>query len=447
MTLAVPKNKWATFKKLMQKHGSEATVIGKFTASGICKVLFGKKTVMEIEMDFMHHGNPKHLQRSKKVQKKTSAHSQSLVRGYEKKLSAVLLGILKEANIGSTEFISTQYDHEVQGVSVTKPLHGKGRVNASASISRPNADTNRGIVLSQGLCPRYSDIDTYHMAASAIDQAIRNTVAIGGDPEYMALLDNFCWTSSHDPERLYELKRAAQACYDYALLYSAPFISGKDSMFNDFKGFDVNGNPLHVSVPPTLLISSISVTPDITHSVTLDLKKPGDLLYILGETKAEMGGSEFAAYLNIKSGTDHTGLHVPQVDGKKNATLYKRYYKAVQNGLVASAVGLDRGGFAIALLRSAIGGQLGIEVDVRKIGSSELATSEILFSESNGRLLVSVTPEKQKKFERMLKGSACACVGRVTSDSKIRLARGKRILAFLSVKDATDAYRFKFKNY
>lgn len=447
MTLAVPKDKWTAFKKLMQKHGSEATIVGTFTSSGVCKILFGKKVVMEIEMDFMHNGNPKHFQKSKKIQRKTIAHPQSIVRGYEKNLSSVLLQFIKEANIGSTEFISKQYDHEVQGVSVTKPLHGKGRVNASASVSRPHTDTLRGIVLSQGLCPRYSDIDTYHMAASAIDQAIRNTVAIGGDPEYIALLDNFCWTNSHDPERLYELKRAARACYDYAILYGAPFISGKDSMFNDFKGFDASGNLLHVSVPPTLLISSISVMPDITHSVTLDLKKSGDLIYVLGDTKAEMGASEFVEFMNVRSKTNHTGLHVPMVNAKKNMTLYKRYYKAAQNNLVSSAIGLDRGGLSVAMLKSAIGGQLGIEIDISKVGMPDLTISETLFSESNGRLLVSVASEKQEKFERMLKGSSFVCIGRVTDDRKIRINRGKRCLAAVGVKEATNSYRFKFKNY
>jgi phosphoribosylformylglycinamidine synthase len=227
---------------------------------------------MELDMDFMHHGNPIRSQKSKNVPARLSTPKPILFKKYDNKIETVLIDLLQLGNIGSTEFISSQYDHEVQGVSVTKPLHGKGRVNASASVSRPSTSTQKGIVLSQGLCPTYSDLDTYHMAASAIDQAIRNTVAIGGNPDYLALLDNFCWCSSFEPQRLYELKKAAQACYDYATQFGTPFISGKDSMFNDFKGFDAKGNPVAISVPPTLLVSSISVVEQVEHAVTLDFK-------------------------------------------------------------------------------------------------------------------------------------------------------------------------------
>lgn len=447
MTLAVPKQKWPAFKKLMEKRGSEATVIGEFTDSGKCEVMYKKKTVVELDINFMHHGNPKHLQVSKLVQKKIKTPPASVMKKYERVVDQVLLVMLKRGNVGSTEFISSQYDHEVQGVSVTKPLHGKGRVNASASISRPHTDTTKGIVLSQGLCPTYSDLDTYHMAASAIDQAIRNAVAIGGDPDYIALLDNFCWCSSNEPERLYELKRAAEACYDYATAYRAPFISGKDSMFNDFKGYDTDGKSIQISVPPTLLISSISVMDDVQTAVTLDFKCTSDLLYILGETKPELGGSEYIAHLSDMEKTSYTGNRVPTVDASKNLALYRKYHQATRRGLVASAMPVDRGGIGIGLLKAAIGGQLGVQIDLKRVGNSGLSHSERLFSESNGRVLVTVHPHHRQRFERTMKGCATVCVGMVTDDAHVHITEGKKEIAKLSIQEVTQAYRFKFKDY
>ncbi len=447
MTLAVPKRTWPQFKKLMEKRGSEATVIGVFTNSGVCKVVYKKQIVVDLDMEFMHHGNPLHHQKSTIVRKKLSAPKKTVLQRSEQRLSSVLVKMLRRANIGSTEFISSQYDHEVQGVSVTKPLHGKGRVNASASVSRPNTDTRKGIVLSQGLCPTYSDLDTYHMASSAIDQAIRNAVAIGGNPDYMALLDNFCWCSSHEGERLYELKRAAQACYDYATVYGTPFISGKDSMFNDFKGFDAKGKPIQISVPPTLLVSSISVINDVATAVTLDFKNSGDLVYLLGETLPELGGSEFMSYLNDLEKTNYTGEHVPTVTAKKNLVLYRKYHKAVLKGLVASAMGLDRGGLGTAVLKSAISGQLGVCIDIQKVGMSRLLHTERLFSESNGRLLVSVAPHKRRQFEHALEGCVIECIGVVADTEEILIMNKKTKVASLDLKEATEAYRSKFKEY
>ena len=200
---------------------------------------------------------------------------------------------MSRLNIASKEFISTQYDHNVQGTAVLGPLQGKGRVYADASVTKPVFDSPKGVVLSQGLFPRYSDIDTYHMAACSMDMAVRAAVTAGADINHLALLDNFCWCSSDEPERLGQLKRASEAIYEVATRYGAPFISGKDSMFNDFKGFDEKGNPVKISAPPTLLVSSIGVIPDIDQSISLAPKAVGDVVYLLGETKDELGASEY----------------------------------------------------------------------------------------------------------------------------------------------------------
>jgi len=201
--------------------------------------------------------------------------------------------MLSRPNICSKEFIVVQYDHEVQGSSVLKPLQGKGRVCSEAIVSRPILSSNKGVVKSQGFGSSYGEIDTYHMAACAIDTAIRNYVAAGGNINHLALLDNFCWCDAYNPERLWQLKRAAEACYDFATAFKTPFISGKDSMFNDFKGYDENGEKVMISAPPSLLISAIGIIENIENAVSLDVKMPGDLIYVLGETLDELGRSEY----------------------------------------------------------------------------------------------------------------------------------------------------------
>src|SRR3990167_2037776 len=367
MTLAVPKNKWKKFVNLMNRRGIEATIIGTFTNSKKCVVKYKNKTIMNLDMEFLHDGLPvKPMQTSSK-----------LFVHYEPKLkkinnfSPVLSKMLARQNIASYDFISSQYDHEVQGNSVLKPLVGRGRVNADATISRPIFDSKKGVIISQALFPSYGDIDTYAMAAAAIDTAVRNAVAAGTDPDYLALLDNFCWCSSYDPWRLWQLKQAAKACYDTATIFETPFISGKDSMFNDFKGYDEKGKPITISIPPTLLISSIGIMNDVTKAVSLDFKFPGDSIYILGETNDELGGSEYYSMIGEKkTGKPYVGNSVPKVDAKKNKQLYDDFFKAIKKELITSAISVGRGGLTVALGKSAIGGMLGADVSLKKLSGS-----------------------------------------------------------------------------
>ncbi len=280
------------------------------------------------------------------------------------------------------------------------------------------------------------------MEACSIDTAVRNAVAIGADPNYMALLDNFCWCSSDEKERLGQLKEAARACFDYGILYEMPFISGKDSMFNDFKGFDEKGKPIKISVPPTLLISSISVIPDSSKIVTLDFKFAGDLLYLLGETKEEMGASEFFTMLGEAKKKDIKGNTVPIVNGKENLELYKRVHAAIKSDLIASSISLSRGGLAVALLKSAMGGKLGAEINL-----PDGAEYVHLFSESQGRLLVSVNPKKAKEFEKIMKGMKIMKIGTVKGNAVKILNWEEKEIGKLSVDEALEAYRSTFKNF
>lgn len=438
MTLSIHPNKWKKFADLMKRRGVEATVIGKFTKSGKCIVNYNSKKIVDIDMEFLHNGLPHRPMKSK-----VPAFQFPLSNFQEPSdQNKTLINMLKRLNISSFEFLSQQYDHIVQGNAVLGPLQGRGRVNTDASVIRPVLSSRKGVVLSHALYPTYSEIDPYKMSACAIDTAIRNAIAIGADPKYIALLDNFCWCSSFDPERLWQLKEAAKACYDLAVYYQTPYISGKDSMFNDFKGFDAKGQQVNISIPPTLLISSIGVINDFTKTVSLDAKFAGDLIYVLGETNEELGGSEYFA-MHKQAGSD-----VPDVVPEKNKKLYQAFYNSVQKNLISSSISIGRGGVAVALAKKAIGGMLGINISLNKLPGNVKRDDFALYSESQGRILVSIDPKNKTDFEKIMKGNIFAQIGKVSTDSVIQIKGSKNNeIIHINLKHAISAYRNTFKNY
>lgn len=437
MTLSVPESKLDEFMDLMKRRGVEAYVIGTFNDSGRCKVTFHGETVMDLDMHFLHEELPKEKQSTTYTKPK---HADP---GFEcpADLNETMLKMLERNNLTSYEYISIQYDHEVQAGSCIKPLHGKGRVNGPATVTAPLLGKRRGIVASQGINPRYSDLDTYHMAASAIDTAIRNAVSVGGNVDHMALMDNFCWCSSNEPERLGQLKEAARACYEVTTTMGTPFISGKDSMFNDFSGFDENGNPVKISVPPTLLVSSIGVIEDVNHCQTMDLKMPGDLIYVIGETKNELGGSE---YFHMH---DETGATVPTVDPEKALERYRKFYQTAQKDLMSATASVSLGGLAVALAKMAIGGRLGLEVDLREVPQTGVERDDyLLFSESQSRFVVTVDPKKQDEFEKAMPDAKL--VGKVRDDQKVMMTGlGGDAVLDITVNELSKSYKKTFKNY
>ncbi len=438
MTLAVPKNKWNIFSNLMKIRGVEATIIGEFTQKKQCLVKYHDQIIMDVDMKFLHDGLPKRVMKTTFTQK---THQEPRFK-VPINLTLTLKQILKRPNIAGQEFLSMQYDHEVQGGSVLKPIQGKGRINSEATIVRPLLTSSKGVVVTQGICPTYSDIDTYHMAACSIDTAIRNAVAVGANIKYLALLDNFCWCSCQDPERLGQLKRAAKACFDYTIAYQTPLISGKDSMFNDFKGFDRLGKNIKISIPPTLLISSIGVIDEISKSISIDLKFPGDLIYILGETNDELGGSEyFSSYKYI-------GNAVPQVDARKNKKLYTNFYKCVKSNLLASAISVGRGGLGVALTKTAMAGDLGLEISLKNLPGKFTRDDFALFSESQGRIIVSINPKNKARFESFMKKNSFACIGYVTQQKNILIKnpQGNKIID-LKLKSALESYKSTFEEF
>ncbi len=444
MTLSVSKNKWNEFSELMKRRGVEATIIGTFNNSGKCKVTFDKKVIMDVDLEFLHDGLPK---KQLVTKEEVKVFIEPPVQN-EKDLNKVFLSMLQRLNITSYEFISNQYDHEVQASSVLKPLQGRGRVNADAAVLKPILDSKKGIVLSAALNPTYSEIDSYKMAATSIDSAIRVAVAAGGDLDNLALLDNFCWCSSTDPVRLDQLKKAVKACFDYSILYGTPLISGKDSMFNDFKGFDSEGKPLLISIPPTLLISSIGVMKDAAKAVSIDLKFEGDLIYVLGDTYDELGGSEYFAHLSDKSKKEYIGNNVPNVDGEKNKRSYKAFSICTDKELIASSISIGRGGLAVALARSSLAGKLGVDVSIEKISKENISNDHVLFSESQGRILVSISPKNKERFENTLKGNPFTLIGKVSKDERIKISgKSKKEIINVNISEALRSYRSTFKDF
>ncbi len=433
MTLAVPKEKIGAFQSLMRSRGVESTIIGEFTDSGKCEVTFRGEKVMDIELDFLHDGLP---QKSLLVKEKANVFSESVFPKKENH-SSDLVALLSRLNVCSKEFISKQFDHEVQGTSIIKPIQGKGRVQGNYAVVRPLLDSRKGIAFGQGVFPFYSDIDTYWMAAAGIDLAVRTAICACSDPKRLALLDNFCWCSSNEPERLWELERAARACYDFSTAYQAPFISGKDSMFNDFKGFDAQNKAVKISVPPTLLVSSIGIVEDISKCISMDVKSEGDLVYVIGETKPELGGSEYERMFREQNGQSGIGKNVPRLDDpKKEWASYENLARAIQNEWVTAAYPLEYGGLGVGLAKMSMAGRLGMNIDG---GAFSMPAHEMLFSESLGRILVTISPENKANFEHIL-GHSVHPLGKVEGTTLlIRQNQSERVR--VGVDEMLSAYK------
>jgi len=430
MTLAVPKSKWKVFHNLMESRGVEATIIGDFTNSGKCIVEYNGKKIMDIDMEFLHNGLPKNYLITAPVIHQNIEPMLETKKSYTK----ILEKLLGSKNISGFSFISEQYDHEVQGSSVLKPLSGRGRINTDTQVFSPILNSNKGVVLSSSVYPSYGDINAYHMAACAIDTAIRNVISVGGTLSELAILDNFCWCSSYDQTRLKELVEAVKACYDYAVGYGTPFISGKDSMFNDFKGYDKEGNPTVVSIPPTLLISAISVMPNIYKTISPEFKNSGDVIYLLGETYGELGGGEYFKMLNF------IGNNVPKVNLKKNLKTYLALEKAIEEELVTSSLSVTSGGLGIALAKTCVGGMVGCNVSLDNLPGDTTSIDAKLFSESQGRILISVSPKNTKQFEKIINKIPYIKLGKTTKDGKVIVTAGNKKIIETTVKKLHGIY-------
>ncbi|MBU1933502.1 MAG: phosphoribosylformylglycinamidine synthase subunit PurL, partial [Candidatus Omnitrophica bacterium] len=410
MILSVPEENIDELLEIFGKEDVEAVVIGRFTSDKRLRLRYKGNLVCDLDMKFLHDGIPRFKREAvwtMTVYKEPSARCLS-------HLTQSLLKILSSWNVSSKEWIIRQYDHEVQGQSVLKPLVGiKNDGPGDASIIRPKFDSKKGIIVSNGINPRYSLIDPYWMAASCIDEALRQVIAVGGRLNKTALLDNFCWGNTDKPDRLGGLVRASFACLDIAKGYGVPFISGKDSLNNEYA---VHGKS--VSILPTLLVSAISIMDDVTKAVSMDLKKKGNLIYIVGMTYDEMGGSHY----NMING--FIGNNVPRVDARYGVKVFNRLNKAIESEIIKSCHDCSEGGIGVALAEMAFSGGLGVEAFLKeapyRVQGSE-RNDVALFSESNTRFIVEVEKKNKKRFENAMKGVPIGLLGCVSAKKDFRI--------------------------
>ena len=281
----------------------------------------------------------------------------------------------------------------------------------------PICRSSRGLVIACGMNPRFGDFDPYWMAASAIDEAVRNCVAVGADPERIAILDNFCWGNTDKPETLGSLVRAALACQETAIAFQTPFISGKDSLYNEFSYVDENGNRQTVAIPPSLLISALGQIENIEQAVTMDLKSPGNRLFLAGATKAELGGSHWAMVNHLEGG------EVPQVDLQTAPQILAAVHRAIRSGWVRSCHDLSEGGLAVAVAEMAFAGEWGVEISLDPLAKSAGISDEgtLLFSESNTRFVMEVPPAHVENFQANFADLPLVELGTVTENDRVRI--------------------------
>lgn len=448
MVLAVPPAHWPRVQAICAGLDVEATALGAFTGDGQLRLRYGERIVGQLDARFLHHGIPR--RRLRAVWEPLAAHEPdpaALPTGPGGDLTPALLALLAAPNTRSKEDVVRRYDHEVQGAGVGKPFTGAAgagpadaavldlRFAAAQMVHEHPATSNlqpatvrRGVAVSAGINPAYGALDPYAMAWAAVDEALRNCVAAGADPDQVALLDNFCWGNPLLPDRLGGLVRCAEGCYDAAVAYNAPYISGKDSLNNEYTGADGRKH----AIPGTLLISALGIVPDTAHAMSMDLKAAGNRLYVLGLTADELGASAYYRLHGL------LGAHAPQPPAAGLALL-RALHRAIAAGLVQACHDCSEGGLAVAAAEMSLAGELGLTLDLRRIPRTPAAGRDatLAFSESLGRFLVEVRPQDAAAFEACLAGLPCAAAGEVQAAAAHE--KGRCILLGLDGRPVVDA--------
>jgi phosphoribosylformylglycinamidine synthase len=396
MLLSVPKGNLREVLSIFEREDVEATPIGRFTEETSLIVNYQGQRVAEVDIDFLLE--PPAVRREAKLEVlRQSEPSFREPSNFEN----IILKLLSAPNIASKESVVRTYDHEVKGNTAIKPLQGKHAGPNDAAIVKPLNNSWKGIVVSSGMNTTYGKINPYWMAASSIDEAIRNNTAVGG--RRIALLDNFTWGNPEKPDRLGSLVQACQACYDVAKGFETPFISGKDSLYNE--------SPLG-PVTPTLLITAVGIIPDVRKAVSIDLKQSGNPIYLVGQTLSELGGSE---YYRLKGFVGNT---VPRVDVKQAKKIVDSIIKVIESGYVRACHDLSEGGLAVTAAEMAFASDCGVDMWLKDVPRPRSLTRNdfILFSESNSRFLVEVDEKHREDFEDLMKNSPFALVGRVRKE-------------------------------
>ena len=426
--------------KLAAQYEVEATDIGEFTDSEYLEVRFRDKIVNYIHLDFLHNGVPlkKMAAEWKPPVLKEPEHLKEI------NYNDIVLKLMASLNISSRENIIRKYDHEVKGKSIVKPLMGeKGIQPQDAAVMRISHETFEGLAVSNGIMPKFGDIDAYQMSCGAFDEAVRQIIAVGGklpnteqnDGIFWTVNDNFCVPDSlfhpeKNPDGKEKLAKLVQMCdglYDMATYFDIPMTSGKDSMKNDFKAEGVK-----ISVPPTILYSMVSKVEDVRKSVTSNFKTTGDLIYQVGETYDELGASEFYKLF------DELGANVPLVRKEKAKKLYLKMMQSHSLNFIESAHDLSDGGLAVALAECVLGTEYGIKVDLNLLGT--LSDTVKLFSESHSRFVVSVKPENRLAFEKIFADRAFL-LGQVSTQKEYVIQSNREELIHIPVQELEKQWR------
>ncbi|MCD6302814.1 MAG: phosphoribosylformylglycinamidine synthase subunit PurL [Anaerolineae bacterium] len=435
MVLAVPPENEPRLREICEGLSVEMTVIGVFREDGRLLLRYDGITVADIAMDFLHDGLPR--RQLKAVWRYPTATQTALPDARLDDHGEALLKVLAHPNVRSKEDVVRRYDHEVQGATVLKPFVGASDDGPSdAAVIRPleTFDQPRALALGCGFAPAYGEQDPYAMAVACIDEAVRNVVAVGADPERIAILDNFCWGDPLKPDRLGALVRACKGCYAGATLYGVPFVSGKDSLNNEYLDGSTGER---VAIPPSLLITALGIVPEVAHTCTMDLKRPDDLVYVLGMTRQELGGSYYGRVMGLKGGI------VPQPADWGPAVM-RVMHGAIQEGLVAACHDCSEGGLAVALAEMCIAGRLGITGSLKAQPAEGNAphNSWLLFAETNARFIVEVAPEHQVAFERVARDVPHGLLGYVTEAEELFIeGRGGEPALRVTVKALRQAWR------
>jgi phosphoribosylformylglycinamidine synthase len=432
MVLAVPPEHWPALQKVFAAEGVEATAIGRFTGNGQLRVRYDGQIVADLKCAFLHQGMP--LRRLESTWEPSPQVKQPATLPHDTDLNRLLERVLADPNVASKEGIVRQYDHEVQGRTAGKPFVGPLDIGpADAAVLQPVARSWRGVAVGSGINPWYGEIDPYAMALLVIDEALRNVVAVGADPARTAILDNFCWGNPNLPDRLGGLVRAAQGCHDAAVAFRTPFISGKDSLFNEYRLADGATHP----IPGTLLISAIGIVPDIRKTMSMHLKRAGNRIYLIGTTGDDLGGS---LALRLQG---QCGGHAPVVHLDTARRVLGAVHRAIRKGFVQSCHDLSEGGLAVAAAEMALASNFGLELDLdgMVVVEADLSAAARLFAESPTRFLVEVADEDAAAFESLMRRVPHGQIGRVLAEPRFIVRGASQILIERDVADVRSLWQ------
>ncbi len=417
MILSVPKSKLKRLAAILDAENCEYCVMGEFPGDGRLLVTHGDERVVDLPMAFLHGGVPNFEKPAVKRAVKVSSRPPAAPKDFGKVLEA----LLAHPNVCSRHSVITQYDHEVQGGTVGKPLQGRyGDGPGDAAVIWPQDATldltdYSGFAVGHGFAPAVGRLDPYQMALHSIDEAVRNLLAAGADVSRVAILDNFCAASPRDPKVMGDLVQAAEGCREGALAYGAPFISGKDSFYNQSRDADGKEYP----IPLSLLISATAPVEDVRRAVTINFKEAGNPVYLAGVSLRGMGGS-------VYNELAYTGNNaVAGLDMKAAVKLYTAIAKAMRAGCVAAAHDVSQGGLAVTLAEMAFSGGFGAELELSAAAREKgLTVTELLFGESPARLVLEVIKGKETEFLKHVPGLPAAEIGYVKEEPELSVADG-----------------------